>query len=284
MKTMKGRGIITLGDTRKVGGIHYEIMARCYNPNRIMYPKYGGRGIGVCEEWHDKETFKTWMLEQGFDGTQRLERIDSTKDYSPDNCRLGTKYKKKEKPQKEPKQETKRDKKIVEKTVRKYGLKVADNPLYPIYYGMHQRCENAKDDHYKAYGGNGITVCDEWSGEDGLYNFTVWAMNNGWQKGLTIDRIDNNRGYAPENCRWATPEEQSQNMKGEYKILYNGEIKRLADIATETGIDKRTLYKGIVTCGIPPETVISVALTTMEYLRKKPVRLKKSEEESAYIK
>ena len=280
-----------MGDTRKVGGIHYEIMSRCYNPNRIMYPKYGGRGIGVCEEWHNKETFKTWMLEQGFDGTQRLERIDSTKDYSPENCRLGTRYKKKERVakdtthdnEKEAQTRKKRKTKVVEKTVKKYGLKTTDNPLYPIYHAMHQRCENKHLDDYKSYGGNGITVCDEWSGEDGVYNFTIWAMNNGWQKGLSIDRIDNNRGYSPENCRWVTLEEQSQNMKGEYKILYNGEIKRLADIATETGIDKRTLYKGIVTCGIPPETVISVALTTMEYLRKKPVRPQKSEEESVYI-
>ena len=269
-----------MGNTKKAGGIHYEIMARCYNPNRIMYSKYGGRGIGGCEEWHDKETFKKWLYEQGFNGTQRLERIDATKDYSPENCRLGTKYKKKDNPPKESKTQKERTPNVKEKTVRKYGLKSTDNPLYPIYNGMHRRCENKDADDYKSYGGNGITVCDEWSGEDGAYNFTIWAMNNGWQKGLSIDRIDNNRGYSPENCRWVTPEEQSQNMKGEYKVLYNGEVKRLSDIATETGIDKRILYKGIVTCGIPPETVISMALTTMEYLRKNTVHPQKNQEET----
>lgn len=212
-----------MGNTRKIGGIHYEIMARCYNPKRIMYPKYGGRGIKVCEEWHDRDKFREWALANGFNGTQRLERIDSGGDYCPENCRFGTKYKKKESEQKENRHkkevctgdvvngceanlaikcsEDKKQKKTKRKSINsnrkvviKYGLKTADNPLYSIYNGMHTRCDNPNDNNYDSYGAKGITVCQAWSGENGLYNFTVWAMQNGWSKGLSIDRIDNNRG------------------------------------------------------------------------------------------
>ena len=181
-----------MGDTRKVGGIRYEIMSRCYNPNRIMYPKYGGRGIGVCEEWHNKETFKQWMSEQGFNGTQRLERIDSTRDYSPENCRLGTIYKKKDKPQKKnnPKPEVLKESTGDLQKKRNNNSKdpIGSHPLYGRYKGMRSRCEDSNVKDYKFYGARGISVCEEWRGKGGARRFIDWAEGNGFKEGLTLDR------------------------------------------------------------------------------------------------
>ena len=73
---------------------------------------------------------------------------------------------------------------------------------------MIHRCYNENNPFYKNYGGRGITVCDEW--KKSLQSFYDWAINNGWIKGLSIDRKDNNNNYCPENCHWITVSENSR--------------------------------------------------------------------------
>ena len=116
-----------------------------------------------------------------------------------------------------------------------------DNPrLYNIYNGIKTRCYNQNFKNYKYYGGKGITMCDEW--KYNYLSFYNWAVENGYKEDLTIDRIDNNKGYAPENCRWATKKEQAMNTSANIKIKINGEYKTPEDISQKTGIKINTIY------------------------------------------
>ena len=81
--------------------------------------------------------------------------------------------------------------------------------LYRIWLNMKNRCNNPKFKQYDRYGGRGIKVCDLWSKD--FMSFYEWAMNNGYEDTLTIDRIDNDKGYSPNNCRWVTKAENNKN-------------------------------------------------------------------------
>lgn len=107
---------------------------------------------------------------------------------------------------------------------------------------MKRRCNNPADKSYKDYGGRGIKVCSEWSDpKNGHENFRKWAIENGWKKGLSIDRKNNDGDYEPSNCRWATPKQQSNNTRFNRLVTINGETKTIQEWADIVGISQRSM-------------------------------------------
>lgn len=113
--------------------------------------------------------------------------------------------------------------------------------IYKIYQSMKQRCYFEKHTHYKNYGGRGISICDEWLGKNGFVNFYNWAMCNGYNDSLSIDRINNDGNYEPSNCKFSTNEEQQNNTRITKKYNYNGETLTLTQISRKYHINKSTL-------------------------------------------
>ena len=110
--------------------------------------------------------------------------------------------------------------------------------LYNIRSGMLYRCNNPNSQEYKNYGARGVKVCEEWTNSYEV--FRDWALSNGYDDALSIDRIDPSGDYEPSNCRWATPIEQGNNKRDSHRITYKGETKtitewgRALDILPET--------------------------------------------------
>lgn len=121
--------------------------------------------------------------------------------------------------------------------------------LYRIYQGMKQRCNNPKAPHYKDYGGRGIKICKEWNTPDGFPAFHEWAMNNGYSDDLTIDRIDVNGNYEPNNCRWVTNLVQARNKRNSKHYDFMGQKMNLAQIGKATGIGRSTLRERVKRTG-----------------------------------
>lgn len=234
-----------MADLNSIGGIHYEMMRRCYNEKSIAYKDYGAKGIVVCEEWHDRENFRKWSHENGYVKGLRLDRIDSKGNYTPDNCVFGECSKKK------PNGESQ-----YHKNVRKTRVAImkeccvpknyASTRIHRIYASMHCRCDNKNHVKFDDYGGRGIKVCNEWSGKYGFFYFYKWATENGYRDDLTIDRINNDIGYCPDNCRWATVKEQIHNRRISRNYMYHGEIKNLADISRESGVGYRRIREELI--------------------------------------
>ena len=113
------------------------------------------------------------------------------------------------------------------KKVEEFGGKFAHLRIHETWSGMKSRCMNPNDTRYSDYGGRGITVCDEWKND--FFAFYKWAMANGYSDDLTIDRIDNEKGYSPDNCRWASAQDQARNRRSNINITIGNATKTLAE-------------------------------------------------------
>ena len=131
----------------------------------------------------------------------------------------------------------------------------SDTRLYTIWKNMRRRCSDKKNTGYHNYGGRGIKVCDEWQD---FMKFYSWAVSNGYKSNLSIDRIDNNGNYEPNNCQWVTVERQANNKRTNTMVTINGETHSLADwsrikninykmVCTRIGKLHWTPYDAIVT-------------------------------------
>lgn len=106
--------------------------------------------------------------------------------------------------------------KIIERNKNNATHGLSGTKLYDIYKTMISRCSNVNNKVYKYYGGRGIRVCDEWLGEEGIKSFHQWSYENGYQEGLSIDRINNDGDYEPNNCQWITRSENVAKRNVEY--------------------------------------------------------------------
>ena len=112
--------------------------------------------------------------------------------------------------------------------------------LHNIWGNMKQRCGNEKNTNYRSYGDRCINVCDEWF--DSYESFRDWALSNEYSDELTLDRIDNDKNYCPENCRWADHYTQMNNKRNTRRITYNGETHSIAEWARKLNVSKSVLY------------------------------------------
>jgi hypothetical protein len=125
-------------------------------------------------------------------------------------------------------------KQVVSKRMKTHGG--SRTRLYEIWCGMKKRCNNPSSNIYEHYGGRGVRVCEEWEGS--FVAFREWAIDSGYSDSLSIDRIDTNGNYCPDNCRWATDVEQKNNMRTNNRITYNGATKTAAEWRRYLGITK----------------------------------------------
>lgn len=118
-----------------------------------------------------------------------------------------------------------------------HGL--SKTPLYRVWNGMVDRCYNENHIGFKNYGGRGIKLCDEWRSD--FSSFYNWAIQNGYNKGLQIDRINNDLGYSPTNCRFITQLENSNNRRITKFLTFNGQTRCVSQWSEITGISPKKI-------------------------------------------
>ena len=132
-----------------------------------------------------------------------------------------------------------RNRELRQAAITKHGGRHTE--LYQTWCRIKTRCYNDKYDFYERYGGRGIFVCEEW-----INNFSAfrdWCINNGFKPGLQIDRINNNKGYSPGNCKWSTRTEQIRNRSNTVYLDNNNETKPLMQWCEERGVKYKLAYE-----------------------------------------
>lgn len=135
-----------------------------------------------------------------------------------------------------------------------HGLRY--HPLNGVWKSMKYRCYNKKCKQYKNYGGRGISICKEW--KNNFKTFYDWAISNGYEENLEIDRTYVNGNYEPGNCRFVTPEINANNKRNNIKYIYKDELLTLPQIAKRVAIGFPTLYRRINELNFSLEDAISI--------------------------
>lgn len=125
--------------------------------------------------------------------------------------------------------------------LEKHGITTGGKPrTLVIWNGIKARCLNPNSISYKSYGARGIRICDEWLQFENFHN---WAIENGYQESLTIDRINNDGNYEPSNCQWVNPEVNKRKQRNVRSISIQGETKSVSQWCKDLKISKSTAYK-----------------------------------------
>lgn len=126
------------------------------------------------------------------------------------------------------------------KLKKTHGGYANNEPLYMVWLDIRKRCLSPKSRKYADYGGRGIAICEQWA--DSYVAFREWSLNNGYHKGLSIDRIDVNGSYSPENCRWTNSLTQQNNRRCNINVTYQNQTHTLKEWSRIRGINYQTLY------------------------------------------
>lgn len=126
---------------------------------------------------------------------------------------------------------------------KRYAIGYEHHRLHQCYRDMLNRCYKPNNKRFERYGNRGIRVCSEWLND--FYSFRDWALANGYNDSLTLDRIDVNGNYEPNNCRWATSKMQNNNRANNRIVQYNGETMTLHELSEKYNVDYRTLWQRI---------------------------------------
>lgn len=278
----------------KLFGVWTGFKDRCRNPHNSRYANYGARGIKVCEEWGDFLVFKEWSDNNGYREGLSIERIDNDGPYSPENCRWATKEEQSKNTTRSKFITYNGFTLIQSDWARKLGISISSfkeriskgMPEEDIFFAgsLHDKhntgrgrkkasdtsVENipvedkirlrniwklvksrCKDLSNSNYGGRGIELCSSW---EKFKTFYEWALSSRYSPNLSLDRIDNDNGYSPENCRWVTNIEQANNRRNNVILTYKGVTKTLPDWARFLGIKQATL-RARVERGLPEERI-----------------------------
>lgn len=177
--------------------------------------------LTVVELDHSKTGHKTYWICRCDCGNVKSVRSDSLKDGSIRSCGCL--------------------KRIQNKTnLSRTTHGMSHTRLYGIWSGMRQRCYNKNEACWARYGGRGITVCDEWL--DSFEKFAEWAIGNGYDEDLTIDRIDNSGPYSPDNCRWVNASEQCRNRRTNIDITIGNSTRTLVEWCEIFELSYKTVY------------------------------------------
>lgn len=271
IKTANGNSI------KRLYKIWRNMQDRCYNEKNIRYEHYGKKGIIVCDEWRNSyEVFETWALANGYSDDLSIDRINNDGNYCPENCRWATVVEQANNKSINRYIEINGETKTLAQWCRQYHIKPSlvrirvdilkwdiikalsippkeseakiVSPrarLRGIWSKMLKRCFDSASYQYPRYGGRGIKVCNEW--KDNFQAFYDWAVNNGYQNDLSIDRVDNNGNYEPSNCRWITSKEQNNNRENSIFITKDGKTQSLAQWCEELNLNYSKIYARITT-------------------------------------
>lgn len=207
-----------------------DMVSRCVKANTKAYQRYGAKGIKMYQPWADNfMEFYKWAMDNGFNEGDSVLRKDLSGNYEPSNCyikSLGELKRPKSNNSQAINKDYSKSNRVIERT-HKHSVKTTQpgrHPLYTVWQGIKTRCYNPNSSHYQWYGAKGVTVCDEWLND--FQAFYDWAIANGWEKGLTIDRKDNDKSYSPDNCQFLTKSQNS--IKRNYQLFFNldGTIKK----------------------------------------------------------